>query len=64
MDPKIKTVTDLYHNLAGFYANAHVPVDGHKIKGEWIIDQVEAQAIVKVLDVLIDCGADTMIPDA
>ena len=51
-------LTETYHHLMAFYANAHVPENIDDIKGTWIIDEKEKEAINTVLDMLKDCGAN------
>ena len=51
-------LTDLFHNIMSFYANASVPRNIDDVKGEWIISADEKLAFEKVLDVLVDCGAN------
>lgn len=56
-------LTELYHSVMSFYVNAHVPRNIDDVKGEWIISADEKLAFEKVLDVLVDCGANKDITE-
>lgn len=51
-------ITELYHALSSFYSSTCTPRHTDEVKGIWIIDKKEKEAIKIVLDMLVDCGAD------